>query len=70
MNILEQILFTFSLKSNSSTNWITSLNFDNFADYTDDFEVYDAIYSAIARTNNLFCIAKLSIFNGELYSHK
>ena len=59
-------LVFFSLSSNSTTNWITSLDYQKSNDYTDNFEVEDKIYASLAETQDQLCIVKLNIENGIL----
>ena len=59
-------LVFFSLYSNSTTNWITSLDYQKSNDYTDNFEAEDKIYASLSETQDQFCIVKLNIENGIL----
>ena len=55
-----------SIQSNSTTNWVTSLDFGNYYDQTDEFVADTEVYGALSHSENLFCIFKLFLNNGTL----
>ena len=56
----------FSLKQNWTVNWITSLDFGNFNDQSEDFSVDNSIYGVLSGGDQLFWIFNLNYTDGFL----
>ena len=59
-----------SILSNFTTNWITSLDFAGYSQYTPSFIIDDKVYVSLTGTNNLFWLVELIIDTGEISRFK
>ena len=59
-----------NLNSNSSTNWITSVDQGQKREYTDSFDVDEKIYIAIKGAFDQFWVFKLFFNNGNIDTYK
>ena len=54
------------MHSDTTTSWITSLDFGDYYDQTDEFVADTEVYGALTHSDSLFCIFKLLLNNGTL----
>ena len=59
-----------SILPNFTTNWVTSLDFAGYSQYTPSFIIDDKVYVSLTGTNNLFWLVELIIDTGEISKFK